>query len=67
MLDSVIKVANEDAFAYARSGQGGEILAGISTGAAIAAVAQKVAQLTEKNDMTSITYGNVTASVDGLY
>ena len=49
VLDSVIKVSNEDAFIYARRlAREESILGGISTGAAIAAVAQKVSQLTEK-------------------
>jgi cysteine synthase A len=70
VLDSVIKVANEDAFAYARKLTKEEsILAGISTGAAIAAVAQKVAQLTEKKRILTFNYdtGERYLSVDGLY
>ena len=69
-LDSVIKVSNEDAFIYARRlAREESILGGISTGAAIAAVARKVSQLTGEKRILTFNYdtGERYLSVDGLY
>ena len=70
VLDGVIKKANEDAFKFARKlAREESILGGISTGAAIAAVAQKVAELpTGKRILTfNFDTGERYLSVEGLY
>ena len=70
VLDGVIKIANEDAFKFARKlAREESILGGISTGAAIAAVAQKVAELpTGKRILTfNFDTGERYLSVEGLY
>ncbi|MPM54411.1 Cysteine synthase [bioreactor metagenome] len=70
VLDGVIKVSNEDAYAYARKLAREEgILGGISTGAALAAVAQKVSQLTGKKRILTFNYdtGERYLSIEGLY
>ena len=70
VLDGVIKIANEDAFKFARKlAREESILGGISTGAAIAAVAQKVAELpTGKRILTfNFDKGERYLSWEGLY
>lgn len=70
VLDSVIKVSNENAFKYARKlAREESILGGISTGAAIAAVAQKIAELTEKKRILTFNYdtGERYLSIEELY
>ena len=70
VLDGVIKVSNEDAYAYARKLAREEgILGGISTGAALAAVAQKVSQLTGNKRILTFNYdtGERYLSIEGLY
>ncbi|OJV38508.1 MAG: cysteine synthase A [Bacteroidia bacterium 43-41] len=70
VLDGVIKVSNEDAYAYARKLAREEgILGGISTGAALAAVAQKIPQLTGNKRILTFNYdtGERYLSIEGLY
>lgn len=70
VLDGVIKVANEDAFNYARKlAREESIVGGISTGAAIAAVAQKVSELKEKKRILTFNFdtGERYLSVEGLF
>jgi len=70
VLDGVIKVSNEDAYAYARKLAREEgILGGISTGAALAAVAQKVPQLAGNKRILTFNYdtGERYLSIEGLY
>lgn len=70
ILDSVIKVTKDESYEYARLLAKKEgILGGISTGAAIAAVAQKVAELTEKKRILTFNFdtGERYLSVEGLF
>ncbi len=71
VIDSVIKVENEDANKYARLlAQKESILGGISTGASIAAVTQKIEELSA-NGKKILTFNYDTGerylSVDGLF
>ncbi len=70
VLDSVIKVTKEEAFDYARRLAREEgILGGISTGASLAAVAQKIEELNEPKKILTFNYdtGERYLSVEGLY
>ncbi len=70
VLDSVIKVTKEEAFDYARGLAREEgILGGISTGASLAAVAQKIKELSEPKKILTFNYdtGERYLSVEGLY
>lgn len=70
VIDSVIKVENEDAFKYAKSlAQNESILGGISTGASIAAVTQKIAEIGEGKRILTFNYdtGERYLSVEGLF
>ncbi len=70
VLDSVIKVTKEEAFDYARGLAREEgILGGISTGASLAAVAQKIEELNEPKKILTFNYdtGERYLSVEGLY
>lgn len=70
VIDSVIKVSNEDAFKYAKKLVRTEsILGGISTGASIAAVTQKIAELPEGKRILTFNYdtGERYLSVEGLF
>lgn len=70
VIDSVIKIENEDAFKYAKSlAQTESILGGISTGASIAAVTQKIAEIGEGKSILTFNYdtGERYLSVEGLF
>lgn len=71
VIDSVIKVENEDAFKYAKLlAQKESILGGISTGASIAAVTQKIEELSAQGKrILTFNYdtGERYFSVDGLF
>lgn len=70
VIDSVIKVENEDAFKYAKSlAQNESILGGISTGASVAAVTQKIAEIGEGKRILTFNYdtGERYLSVEGLF
>jgi cysteine synthase A len=70
ILDGVIKVSKEDAFDFARRLAKEEgIFAGISTGASIAAVSQKISELPPKSRILTFSYdtGERYLSVEGLF
>jgi cysteine synthase A len=70
ILDGVIKVSKEDAFNYTkRLAKEEGIFAGISSGAAVAAVAQKVPSLPPKSRILTFTYdtGERYLSIEGLF
>ncbi|MCX6245311.1 MAG: cysteine synthase A [Bacteroidetes bacterium] len=70
VLDGVIKVSKEEAFEYARRLAKEEgIIAGISTGASLAAVAQKIAEVPENSRILTFAYdtGERYFSVEGLF
>lgn len=70
VIDSVIKVENADANKYAQLlARTESILGGISTGAAIAAVTQKVAELSSPKRILTFNYdtGERYLSVEGLF
>ncbi len=70
VLDSVIKVEKEEAYEYTRKMAREEgICCGISTGAALAAVAKKCAELTSKKKILTFNYdtGERYLSVEGLF
>jgi cysteine synthase A len=70
IIDEVIQVSKEDAFDYARAIAKKEgVLVGISTGASLAAVAKKVANLSDDAIILSFNYdtGERYLSVDGLF
>lgn len=70
VIDGVIKVENEDAFKYAKLlAQKESILGGISTGASIAAVTQKIAEITDGKRILTFNYdtGERYLSVEGLF
>ncbi len=70
IIDSVIKVENADANKYAQLlARKESILGGISTGAAIAAVTQKVAELSSPKRILTFNYdtGERYLSVEGLF
>ncbi len=70
VLDSVIKVTKDEAFESARElAQIESILGGISTGASIAAVKKKIAELDTRKRILTFNYdtGERYLSVEGLY
>jgi cysteine synthase A len=70
ILDGVIKVSKEDAFNYTkRLAKEEGIFAGISSGAAVAAVAQKVPGLPPKSRILTFAYdtGERYLSIEGLF
>lgn len=70
ILDGAIKVSKEEAFTFAqRLAKEEGILVGISTGASLAAVAQKITELPEGSQILTINYdtGERYWSVDGLF
>ncbi|MDO5523915.1 MAG: cysteine synthase A [Bacteroidia bacterium] len=70
VLDGVVKISNDDAFSYARKlAREESILGGISTGAALAAVAQKVAELPEGKRILTFNFdtGERYLSIEGLF
>ena len=70
VIDSVIKVSNEDAYKYAKLlARNESILGGISTGASIAAVTKKIAELTSPKRILTFNYdtGERYLSVEGLF
>jgi cysteine synthase A len=70
VLDGVIKVSKEDAFDFARRLAKEEgIFVGISTGAAVAAVAQKIPELPPESRILTFSYdtGERYLSVEGLF
>jgi len=70
VLDGVIQIAEEDAFAYARRAAREEgIFVGISSGASLAAVAQKLPDIAPGSRVLTFCYdtGERYLSVDGLF
>jgi cysteine synthase A len=70
VLDSMIKVTKEEAYDYARRlAREESILGGISTGASLAAVAAKVAELTTRKRILTFNYdtGERYLSMEGLF
>lgn len=70
ILDGTIKVSKEEAFTFTlRLAKEEGILAGISTGASLAAIAQKVVELPETTQILTINYdtGERYWSVEGLF
>ncbi|HMO61688.1 MAG TPA: cysteine synthase A [Ferruginibacter sp.] len=70
ILDGVIKVSKDDAFAYAqRIAKEEGILVGISTGASLAAVAQKIAEIPAGSKVLTYNYdtGERYLSIEGLF
>lgn len=70
VIDGVIKITNEDANKYAKLlAQKESVLGGISTGAAIAAVTQKISELTSKKRILTFNFdtGERYLSVEGLF
>lgn len=69
-IDEIIQVSKEDAFDYARAVAKKEgILAGISTGASLAAVAKKIASLPDDSRILTFNYdtGERYLSIEGLF
>lgn len=70
LIDEVIQVSKDDAFEYARAIAKKEgILVGISTGASLAAVAKKAADLPEEARILTFNYdtGERYLSIEGLF
>ena len=70
VLDGVIQVTEEDAFAYAKQAALEEgIFLGISSGAALAAVAQKLPEIPEGSTILTFNYdtGERYLSIEGLF
>ena len=70
ILDGTIQVSKENAFAYTQKlAQEEGILAGISTGASLAAISQKLNELPENSTILTINYdtGERYWSVEGLF
>jgi cysteine synthase A len=70
ILDGVIKVSKEDAFAFAqRLAKEEGIMAGISTGAALAAVAKKLPEIPKGSKVLTFNYdtGERYLSIEGLF
>jgi cysteine synthase A len=70
LLDGTVQVSKDEAFAYAqRLAKEEGILAGISTGAALAAVAKKLAEIPKGSRVLTFNYdtGERYLSIDGLY
>lgn len=69
-LDGIIQVGKDEAFAYAqRLAKEEGILSGISTGASLAAVAKKLAEIPEGSTVLTFNYdtGERYFSIEGLY
>jgi cysteine synthase A len=70
LLDGIIQVTKEEAFAFAtRAAREEGILMGISSGASLAAVAKKLPELSPKSRVLTFNYdtGERYLSIDGLY
>ena len=70
ILDGIIQVSKEEAFDYAqRLAKEEGILAGISTGASLAAVAKKLAEIPKGSKVLTFNYdtGERYLSIEGLY
>ena len=70
ILDGVIQVSKEEAFSYAqRLAKEEGILAGISTGASLAAVAKKIAEIPAGSRVLTFNYdtGERYLSIEGLF
>ena len=70
MLDGVIQVTDEDAFTYAaRAAREEGIFVGVSSGAALAAVAAKLPELADGARVLTFCYdtGERYLSVEGLF
>ncbi|HLP18402.1 MAG TPA: cysteine synthase A, partial [Bacteroidota bacterium] len=70
VLDGTVQVSKEDAFAYAvRAAKEEGLFVGISTGAALAAVAQKLPEIPPGSTVLTFSYdtGERYLSVDGLF
>jgi cysteine synthase A len=70
ILDGIIQVSKDDAFSYAqRLAKEEGILAGISTGASLAAVAKQLAEIPKGAKVLTFNYdtGERYLSIDGLY
>jgi len=70
ILDGVIKVGKEESFAYAqRLAKEEGIMAGISTGAALAAVAKKLPEIPKGSKVLTFNYdtGERYLSIEGLF
>ncbi len=70
VIDQIITVSKDDAFEYTRQlAKKESVLGGISTGASLAAIAQKISTLESKAKILTINYdtGERYLSVDGLF
>lgn len=70
LLDEVVKIGKDDAFKFAiDAGKKEGLFIGISTGAALAAVAQKLPELPAGSKILTINYdtGERYLSVEGLF
>ena len=70
LLDGVIQISKEEAFEYAnRAAKEEGILIGISSGASLAAVAKKIAEIPEGSTVLTFSYdtGERYLSVEGLF
>lgn len=70
LIDEVIQVSKEEAFAYTKKiGRKEGILAGISTGASLAAVAKKIPQIEDGATIVTFNYdtGERYLSIEGLF
>lgn len=70
VLDGTIQIAKDEAYEYTRKmAQIEGICCGISTGASLAAVAKKIAELTERKRILTFNYdtGERYLSIDGLF
>lgn len=70
IIDGVIQVSNEDAFAYAqRAAKEEGLFIGISSGATLAAVAKKLPEINDNSKILVFSYdtGERYLSVDGLF
>jgi len=70
VVDEIIQISKEDAFYFTKELASKEsVLAGISTGASLAAVAKKISELNQKAKILTINYdtGERYLSVDGLF
>lgn len=70
VLDGIIQVAKDDAFSFAqRAAKEEGIFMGISSGASLAAVAKKLAEIPEGSTVLTFNYdtGERYLSIDGLY
>lgn len=70
LLDDVVTIGKDEAYAYAlRSAKEEGIFVGISTGAALAAIAKKLPEIPQGSRILTVNYdtGERYLSVDGLY